>query len=53
MLKQSCPRTITPLAPTSHRPGSRLGQVNWTILLWSLGVPVPLVLIIGLMRGCS
>jgi len=32
---------------------SRLGRVNWTILLWAIGVPIPLVLIVALMRGCS
>ena len=41
----------SPNVPVAAR--SRLGQVNWTILLWALGVPLPLVLIVGLMRGCS
>jgi hypothetical protein len=31
----------------------RAGRVNLTVLLWALGVPLPLVLIIGLLRGCS
>jgi len=31
----------------------RWGAVNWTVLAWAVGVPIPLVLIIGLMRGCS
>ena len=32
---------------------TRLGQVNWTVLSWAVGVPLPIVLIIGLLRGCS
>ncbi len=36
----------------SCSPG-RLAQVNWTILAWAIGVPLPIVAIIALMRGCS
>lgn len=32
---------------------SRRGRVNWTVLLWAVGVPLPIVLIVALMRGCS
>lgn len=32
---------------------TRLGRVNWTVLLWAVGVPLPLVLIVALLRGCS
>lgn len=32
---------------------TRLGRVNWTVLLWAVGVPLPLVLIVALFRGCS
>jgi len=28
------------------------GKVGW-ILLWALGVPIPLLLILFLMRGCT
>lgn len=40
--------------PPAHidAPG-RSGRVNWTILLWAIGVPLPLVLIVALMRGCT
>lgn len=31
---------------------SRPGKVRPMILLWALGVPIPLILIIVLMRGC-
>ena len=32
--------------------GSRTGRVGW-ILLWLLGVPIPILLILFLMRGCT
>jgi hypothetical protein len=32
---------------------ARLGRVNWTMLLWAVGVPLPIVLIVALMRGCT
>lgn len=37
----------------SHPNPTRLGRVNWTVLLWAIGVPLPLLLIVALMRGCS
>ena len=39
----------TTLTPSS----SRLAQMNWTVLAWAVGVPLPIVAIIALMRGCS
>ncbi len=38
--------------PANSNP-TRLGRVNWTVLLWAVGVPLPLLLIVALMRGCS
>lgn len=38
------------LEPTSQ---ARRGRVNWTVLLWAIGVPLPIVLIVALLRGCS
>lgn len=32
--------------------GNRAGKVRPMILLWALGVPLPLILIIVLIRGC-
>lgn len=32
---------------------SRLAKVNWTVLLWAIGVPLPIVLIVAMFRGCS
>jgi hypothetical protein len=34
-------------------PTQRSGRVNWTVLLWAVGVPLPIVLIVALLRGCS
>jgi hypothetical protein len=31
----------------------RAGRVKPILLLWALGVPVPLILIVLLIRGCS
>jgi hypothetical protein len=31
----------------------RAAKVNVTMLMWALGVPIPLVAIVALMRGCS
>jgi hypothetical protein len=30
----------------------RSGKVRPMVLLWALGIPLPIVLIIALMRGC-
>lgn len=32
---------------------TRSGRVNWTVLLWAVGVPLPIVLIVALLRGCQ
>lgn len=32
---------------------TRSGKVRPTILLWALGVPIPLLVIFFLIRGCS
>jgi hypothetical protein len=40
------------MKPPTIRP-SVLGRVNWTVLLWAIGVPLPIVLIVALMRGCG
>ena len=32
--------------------GNQNGKVGW-ILLWALGVPVPVLLILFLVRGCT
>ncbi|MCR4292158.1 MAG: hypothetical protein NUV76_04685 [Candidatus Kuenenia sp.] len=29
------------------------GKVRWMILLWALGIPIPIILIIFLLRGCA
>lgn len=37
---------------TFFRHGIRDGKVRPMILLWALGVPIPLILLILLVRGC-
>ena len=32
---------------------NRLAKVNWTLLLWAIGVPIPIVLLVAVFRGCS
>lgn len=44
--------TTTPARTLPKRRFARAGEVNWTVLLWAIGVPLPLVLIIALVRGC-
>ena len=31
---------------------SKAGKVRTGVLLWALGVPIPLILLFWLMRGC-
>jgi len=31
---------------------ARAGKVRSSILLWALGVPIPIILLIALFRGC-
>lgn len=31
----------------------RAAKVNWTLLLWAIGVPLPIVLIVAVLRGCG
>jgi hypothetical protein len=33
-------------------PNSRQGKIGW-IILWLLGVPLPILLILFLIRGCT
>lgn len=28
------------------------GEVKWGLLLWAIGVPLPIVLLVVLIRGC-
>lgn len=36
----------------SRRRAARPGKIRPMILLWALGVPIPIILILLLMRGC-
>jgi hypothetical protein len=40
------------MKPTLHQPNSEEGKVGW-VLLWLLGVPIPILLILFLLRGCT
>lgn len=33
--------------------GWRAGKVKWAILMWLLGIPLPIILIVLLVRGCA
>jgi hypothetical protein len=33
-------------------PGAQSGKMGW-ILLWALGVPIPVLLVLFLLRGCT
>jgi hypothetical protein len=35
-----------------HLPGAQSGKMGW-ILLWALGVPIPVLLVLFLLRGCT
>ena len=37
----------------SHRRARSAGKMRPMVLLWALGVPLPIVLIIFMVRGCS
>lgn len=39
------------MSPSSNN-APREGKLGW-ILLWALGVPVPLLIILFLLRGCT
>jgi hypothetical protein len=39
--------------PSPSAPPGRKGKVKTGILLWALGVPIPLILLFVLLRGCT
>ena len=39
-------------SPVVKRKNSRPGKVRHALLLWLLGVPIPLILLFFLIRGC-
>ena len=45
------PRTVTPAL--LRNPAREAGKVRPMILLWALGVPIPIILVIALVRGCG
>lgn len=45
-------KTVTALRSIRRTSGSREGKAGW-IMLWLLGVPIPILLILFLIRGCT
>jgi hypothetical protein len=46
-------RVASPANPNSAAASNpRAGKVGW-ILLWLLGIPIPVLLILFLLRGCT
>jgi hypothetical protein len=43
-------REIAPA--TAEHPANRSGKLGW-IFLWLVGVPIPILIILFLMRGCT
>jgi hypothetical protein len=52
MLQQSPRPDSMPLVDPRNAPQLRDGKVRPMILLWALGIPIPLILLIVLIRGC-
>lgn len=50
--KTADPDQTGPLVPAPRRFASRPGRVRPMMLLWALGIPLPIVLVIMLIRGC-
>lgn len=50
----AAPAGAAPGDPTAPRnlPATRSGKVRPMILLWALGVPIPLILLLLLLRSC-
>jgi len=38
--------------PPVYLARARVGKAKWGILMWLLGVPIPIILLIFLLRGC-
>lgn len=38
--------------PTGSEPGKQKGGIGY-VLLWFLGVPIPLLILFALLRGCA
>ena len=44
--------TQAPIPETASVPGKQKGGIGY-ILLWILGVPIPILILIALVRGCT
>ncbi len=45
-------RTLKSIATTSSNIKTKEGKIGWA-LLWLMGVPIPVLLVLFLMRGCT
>ena len=45
-------RTLKSITTTSSNIKTKEGKIGWA-LLWLMGVPIPVLLIFFLMRGCT
>jgi hypothetical protein len=52
MQKAQRPEAGDRLSPRHEGFGDEKGAIGW-ILLWALGVPIPLLLLFFLLRGCT
>lgn len=41
-----------PMGQARRQAGHQRGKVGW-ILLWLLGIPIPVLLVLFLLRGCT
>lgn len=52
VLRHARYETDSDMKQSTSATNSRSGKVGW-LLLWLLGVPIPLLLILFLLRGCT
>lgn len=52
MLPQARYETEIDMKQSTNATNSRTGKVGW-LMLWLLGIPIPLLLLLFLLRGCT
>ena len=50
--KKICPRLLLIFRTAFALRNSEEGKIGW-ILLWLLGIPLPILLVLFLLRGCT
>jgi len=43
---------VPPISAYKSGPGDQAGKIGW-LFLWLLGIPVPILLVLFLVRGCT